>query len=250
MAFCPSCGKVLPPNGVCECGYTAAAPAPQNNGQAGAPGAAGSAGSGAFGEAINVFVGAFKNPATNSQGVFTGKISPTAGFILGGVYFLGLWLSLMLILLGKGSFANLMASQIGTVGGFRFAPALLFGLLGAFIFCVVRFISSILIYAICKNGAVNIPKIFAAQCVDTVLPGCILLIGALFQFITIYFAVFFFILYACVILYQQIDMMKKLSGNINSNKLFIRFVVYLLCMAVILTIMYLIYVKVCMGNNY
>ena len=57
MAFCPSCGKVLPPNGVCECGYTAAAPAPQNNGQAGAPGAAGSAGSGAFGEAVNVFVG-------------------------------------------------------------------------------------------------------------------------------------------------------------------------------------------------
>ena len=56
MAFCPSCGKVLPPNGVCECGYTAAAPAPQNNGQAGAPGAAGSAGSGAFGEAVNVFV--------------------------------------------------------------------------------------------------------------------------------------------------------------------------------------------------
>ena len=73
MAFCPSCGKVLPPNGVCECGYTAAAaPAPKNNGQAGAPGAAGAAGSGAFGEAVNVFVGAFKNPATNSQGVFTG----------------------------------------------------------------------------------------------------------------------------------------------------------------------------------
>ena len=250
MAFCPSCGKVLPPNGVCECGYTAA-PAPQNNGQAGTPGAAGAAGSGAFGEAVNVFVGAFKNPATNSQGVFTGKISPTAGFILGGVYALGAWLSLMLILLGKGSFVNLIAgAMFGATGGFSFLPAFLFGLLGAVIFVLIRFISSILIYALCKNNAVNIPKIFAAQCVDTVLPGCVLLIGALFQFITIYFAVFFFIIFGCIILYQQIDLIKKLSGNINSNKLFIRFVIYLLCMAVILTIAYLIYVKICMGNNY
>ncbi|MBR4780951.1 MAG: hypothetical protein IK014_06295 [Lachnospiraceae bacterium] len=228
MAFCPSCGKVLPPNGVCECGYTAA-PAPQNNGQAGAPGAAGAAGSGAFGEAINVFVGAFKNPATNSQGVFTGKISPTAGFILGGLYCLGLWLTLTLMLLGC---------------SMSFVPSMLFGLLGAVVFVIIRFISSILIYALSKNNAVNIPKIFAAQCVDTVIPGCVLLLGALFGFITTYFALFFFIIYFSMILYQQISMLKKLAGNINANMMFIKFSLFVLWLAFIGTICYLIFNQV------
>lgn len=239
MAFCPSCGKVLPPNGVCECGYTAA-PAPQNNGQAGAPGAAGAAGSGAFGEAINVFVGAFKNPATNSQGVFTGKISPTAAFILGGAYCFITWITLMLMLLGKAGMVNLD----GNVSGMKFLPAFLFGLLGAVVFVIVRFISSILIYAICKNGAAGIPKIFAAQCVDTVLPVCVIFVGSLFSFISIYFAVFFFIVFALIVIYQQIDMIKRLSGNVNANKLFIRFVIYVLVMALILTILYLCYFKI------
>lgn len=237
MAFCPSCGKVLPPNGVCECGYTAAAPAPQNNGQAGAPGAAGAAGSGAFGEAVNVFVGAFKNPATNSQGVFTGKISATAGFILGGLYCLGLWLTLTLMLLGL---------------GMKFLPCMLFGLLGAVVFIIIRFISSILIYALSKNNAVNVPKIFAAQCVDTVIPGCVLLLGALFGFITVYFAVFFFIIYFSIILYQQVDILKKLAGNINANKMFIKFSLFVLWLAFIGTICYLIFIQVStsMGNYF
>ena len=244
MAFCPSCGKVLPPNGVCECGYTAAAPAPQNNGQAGAPGAAGAAGSGAFGEAVNVFVGAFKNPATNSQGVFTGKISTTAGFILAGAYCLITWITLMLMFLGKAAIINID----GNVMGMKFLPSFLFGLLGGVVFVIVRFISSILIYVFCKNSAVNIPQIFAAQCVDVVLPACIILVGSFFTFISIYFAVFFFILYALIVVYQQIDLIKRLSGNVNSNKLFIRFIVYILCMAPIL---YLCYVKITSaGGNF
>ena len=245
MAFCPSCGKMLPPTGVCDCGYNAnAGAAPQNYGQqaagAGAPGAAGAAGSGAFGEAINVFVGAFKNPATNSQGVFIGKISPTAGFILGGAYCLLMWITLMLMFLGKAPIININ----GNLMGMKFLPAFLFGLLGAVVFVILRFISSIFIYALSKNNAVNIPKIFAAQCIDTVLPGCILLIGSFFTFISLYFAVFFFILFAMIIVYQQIDMLKKLSGNINNNKLFIRFVLYVLYVALILTILYLCYVKI------
>lgn len=247
MAFCPSCGKVLPPNGVCECGYTAAAaPAPKNNGQAGAPGAAGAAGSGAFGEAVNVFVGAFKNPATNSQGVFTGKISATAGFILAGAYCFLMWITLLLMFLGKAPMINLD----GNVSGMKFLPAFLFGLLGAVVFVVLRFISSILIYVLSKNNAVNIPKIFAAQCADICLPTCILFVGSLFSFISIYFAVFFFIIFAMIIIYQQIDLLKRLAGNVNANKMFIKYVIYVLCVALIMTILYLCYFKIstAMGN--
>ena len=242
MAFCPSCGKALPPNGVCECGYNAAAAQAQNNVQpaAGAPSSAGAAGSGAFGEAINVFVGAFKNPATNSQGVFTGKISTTAGFILAGAYCLITWITLMLMFLGKGAIINVD----GNVMGMKFLPSFLFGLLGGVVFVIVRFISSILIYVFSKNNAVNIPQIFAAQCVDVVLPSCIILVGSFFTFISLYFAVFFFILYAFIVVYQQIDLIKRLAGNVNSNKLFIRFIIYILCMALILTILYLCYVKI------
>ena len=245
MAFCPSCGKALPPNGVCECGYNAAAAQAQNNVKP-AAGASGAAGSGAFGEAINAFVGAFKNPATNSQGVFTGKISTSAGFILAGAYCLITWITLMLMFLGKGAIINVA----GNAMGMKFLPSFLFGLLGAVVFVIVRFISSILIYVFSKNNAVNIPQIFAAQCVDIVLPACLILVGSFFTFIAIYFAVFFFILYGCIVVYQQIDLIKRLSGNVNSDKLFIRFVIYILCMALILTILYLCYAKIttAMGN--
>ena len=246
MAFCPSCGKALPPNGVCECGYNAAAAQAQNNLKP-VTGASGAAGSGAFGEAINAFVGAFKNPATNSQGVFTGKISTSAGFILAGAYCLITWITLMLMFLGKGAIINAGGNSMGM----KFLPSFLFGLLGGVVFVIVRFISSILIYVFCKNSAVNIPQIFAAQCVDVVLPACIILVGSFFTFISIYFAVFFFILYALIVVYQQIDLIKRLSGNVNSNKLFIRFIVYILCMALILTILYLCYVKITSaGGNF
>ena len=52
------------------------------------------------------------------------------------------------------------------------------------------------------------------------------------------------------IIYQQVDLLKRLSGNVNANKLFIKYVIYVLCVALIMTILYLCYFKIstAMGN--
>ena len=210
------------------------------------------AGPNPFAEAFKAIPKCFTKPAEVSKDALDGKITLGSGFVLAGLYFVCTWLSLMFILLGKGSFMNLITGSMGyrSAVGFRFLPAFLFGLLGAAIFLIIRIVSGVITYATCKNGTTNISKVLTAMFVDTVLPACVLFVGSLFQFATIYFAVFFFVIYFALILYKQIELIKNLSANISSNKIFIRFLLVLLWLALILTIAFLIYAQICTADNY
>jgi len=243
MAYCPFCGKQLPPDGVCSCQANKVNNAPAEAVQNAAPqqpvpqqvppqavpvAPAAPAGPNPFGEAFKLFGSVFKKPAETSQDVFTGKISVASGMVLGGLYFLVVWISMLLLLLGEG-------------GHMKFLRAFGYGALAALFFCGMRVGAAALISVFAKNKNAGFVKVLAALCVDTIILDCVLIVMSLFQFATVYFAVFFMLIYVGLVFYQNIEMLKNLSTGMSKNKAFWLNVTLLCFYALIIMIAYIIY---------
>ena len=189
------------------------------------------AGPNPFGEAFKTFGSYFVNPAGTRDKVLDGKVSIGAGLILGGLYFLVLWISMTLLLSGNG-------------GHLKFLPAFGFGILAAIVFCGLKCGAAGLILLLSKRKGTGFARILATLCVDTVLADCILIIMSLFQFATMHFAVFFMLIYLALILYGNFETLRTLSTDASDNKLFWNNLVMICAYAFILMISYIIFCNI------
>ena len=187
------------------------------------------AGPSVFGEAIRLFTLAFKNPLGAKQEVLEDKVPIGSPMILGGVYFFVVWWALTLLLVGSCSI--------------KFLPAWGFGALGGLFFYGIRCGAAFLISVFSKNPNAKFVKTVAAMFVDTVLLDCILIVMMLFQFATVYFAVFFLLIYLGLIFYQNTELFRKLSGTSGeaSVKIFWFNVVVIIMYAFLIMIAYIIF---------
>ena len=187
------------------------------------------AGPNVFGEAFKMFPKVFKDPAGTNQDALDGKLPMGSVFVLGGLYFVVVWWSLTFLLFGT--------------CGIEFLPALGFGALGGLWFCGMRFGAAALISLFAKNPEAKTMKVLGAMCVDTLLLDCILVVMMLFQFATVYFAVFFMFIYLGVVFYQITELFNKLTkGNaVTSSKKFWFNVIIISAYAFLTMIAYIIY---------
>ena len=170
-----------------------------------------------FGDAFKMFPKFFKNPSGANREALDGHLSFGASMILGGLYFLI-----------KG-------------GPLKALPAFGFGALAALLFCGIRVGGAFLISLIAKNPEVNFKKVLGAVCVDTIPLDCILLVMGLFQFISVYCAVIFMLIYLGVVLFQNAELYQKLVKNSGENKIFWMNIVLIASYAILIMLLFIIY---------
>ena len=181
-----------------------------------------------FGDAFKMFPKFFKNPSGANREALDGHLSFGASMILGGLYFLIAFFSMTFLYLGKG-------------GPLKALPAFGFGALAALLYCGIRVGGAFLISLITKNPEVNFKKVLGAVCVDTIPLDCILLVMGLFQFISVYCAVIFMLIYLGVVLFQNAELYQKLVKNSGENKIFWMNIVLIASYAILIMLLFIIY---------